>query len=375
MSIKLILSLFLIFLISCEIPKDIEEKGKDSMINPQRPYSDFQTYAEYYKKEYGKELVHPLSQTILRISSKTEKNPEYIDYIYKVSKYIEYFADYGMCFPEEIAEGKCCASFLPSTRMDQTSSSGWTLVDYGRSDWKDCKGVFTNKQNHFAIWKNDIFKKVVITYPGTKGGFIQGMAELINSGLTEFPIQKYDKNIRLVKYFGLRAQAIMEKVFTEQNIINMKIREGYRIIFTGHSLGGAMGSGTLLFALDRDIISRNVNHPVLITFGQPRTGNDEFCLTLQREAEIIYRHTNTEDPIPQIPLVKNGLRHTMGRIIISGDKSSFHIDTEEYNYDTDSIDSNQEMNVAEILGKIISKMDRHTYYYTMRIGEFCLNHN
>ncbi len=65
------------------------------------------------------------------------------------------------------------------------------------------------------------------------------------------------------------------------------------VIATGHSLGGALAVMTIYLQ----------DHVTIITFGQPRVGDAEFC---QRLADVEYsRVVNSGDPVTQVP---SGLR-------------------------------------------------------------------
>ncbi|KAF6834025.1 lipase [Colletotrichum plurivorum] len=78
----------------------------------------------------------------------------------------------------------------------------------------------------------------------------------------------------------------------------------YTVITTGHSLGGAIATiaGAELrregYAVD------------IYTYGSPRVGNDDFTnfVTVQPGAE--YRITHVDDPVPRLPPIFLGYRHT-----------------------------------------------------------------
>ncbi|GKT58485.1 lipase [Colletotrichum tofieldiae] len=78
----------------------------------------------------------------------------------------------------------------------------------------------------------------------------------------------------------------------------------YTIIATGHSLGGAIA--TIAAAnLRRD------GYPVdLYTYGSPRVGNDAFVNFVTVQAGAEYRITHIDDPVPRLPPILFGYRHT-----------------------------------------------------------------
>lgn len=67
----------------------------------------------------------------------------------------------------------------------------------------------------------------------------------------------------------------------------------YQTIFIGHSLGGALATISAFYCIDRNIIK---NEPVLITFGQPRVGNDLFARYLTENIKQIYRIARLKTP-------------------------------------------------------------------------------
>lgn len=70
-----------------------------------------------------------------------------------------------------------------------------------------------------------------------------------------------------------------------------------RILFTGHSLGGALAT---LASLEYGIKYRHV--PVnCVTFGSPRVGNDVFVRYFNHVTDESLRFVNQEDPIPGVP--------------------------------------------------------------------------
>jgi len=87
------------------------------------------------------------------------------------------------------------------------------------------------------------------------------------------------------------------------------------VIVTGHSLGGAISLLDTVFLatqLDPSINIRTVG------FGQPRSGNQEwadFVDNLVQEGRIDFEFfVNGDDPVPRLPPVALGFRHTSGEI-------------------------------------------------------------
>ncbi|KAL3426436.1 lipase [Phlyctema vagabunda] len=78
----------------------------------------------------------------------------------------------------------------------------------------------------------------------------------------------------------------------------------YKIVTTGHSLGGAVA--TLAGA---DL--RASGYPCdIYTFGSPRVGNDVFANFVTAQAGKEFRVTHLDDPVPRLPPILFGYRHT-----------------------------------------------------------------
>ncbi|WQF79560.1 Putative fungal lipase-like domain, alpha/Beta hydrolase [Colletotrichum destructivum] len=78
----------------------------------------------------------------------------------------------------------------------------------------------------------------------------------------------------------------------------------YTIIATGHSLGGAVAT---IAAAD---LRRDGYAVDLYTYGSPRVGNDAFVNFVTVQAGAEYRITHVDDPVPRLPPILFGYRHT-----------------------------------------------------------------
>ncbi len=83
----------------------------------------------------------------------------------------------------------------------------------------------------------------------------------------------------------------------------------YRMIVTGHSLGGALAT---LAAAD----IRKIDDPwysvntELYTYGSPRIGNEATARFLTEQSKYSYRVTSMHDIVPRVPLVSDNYWHT-----------------------------------------------------------------
>ncbi len=85
------------------------------------------------------------------------------------------------------------------------------------------------------------------------------------------------------------------------------VADGRRLWLTGHSLGGSLSS---LAALDLAQTGDDVPVSGLVTFGQPRTGNDVFCASLDESLPGRYaRVVHGGDLVVLLPPERFGYRH------------------------------------------------------------------
>ena len=95
------------------------------------------------------------------------------------------------------------------------------------------------------MFKYDKNKKIIVSFPGTILQSTQLLEEFLGSSLKNFHIN--NKNILISKYFGERISELLEYIFTPK--VNELLKNNYKIISTGHSLGGAIAQAFIYFAL------------------------------------------------------------------------------------------------------------------------------
>ena len=76
---------------------------------------------------------------------------------------------------------------------------------------------------------------------------------------------------------------------------------GYQVIFTGHSLGGAVASIMALYMTEDGIISKSKHRTTIVTFGQPKTGDLAFKNKIMSIAKVI-RIVRDHDKVTEIGL-------------------------------------------------------------------------
>ena len=171
------------------------------------------------------------------------------------------------------------------------SFMNWDIIQYGE----------ISNDNYYYIFKNDEFKQIIIAFPGTLNIF-----QLIEEGLGSF-FEKFDLNssdILISKYFGERALLLLKIIFTEK--INTLLNNNYKIITTGHSLGGAIAQAFMFFAIKYKKINITSNSPIIITYAQPKVGNQNFVYYLEKNSHFILRFLKKDDIVPKIPFFNLG---------------------------------------------------------------------
>uniref|UniRef100_A0A0K0CXG5 Lipase_3 domain-containing protein n=1 Tax=Angiostrongylus cantonensis TaxID=6313 RepID=A0A0K0CXG5_ANGCA len=82
-------------------------------------------------------------------------------------------------------------------------------------------------------------------------------------------------------------------------IVSQQIYPSYQVLFTGHSLGGALASlASIVFAHRHPALQNKIN---LITYGQPRVGNYEYAEAHSRLVPDSWRIVHKYDLVAHLP--------------------------------------------------------------------------
>ncbi|RCN33808.1 triacylglycerol lipase [Ancylostoma caninum] len=136
---------------------------------------------------------------------------------------------------------------------------------------------------------------IIVAFRGTRTK-IQLITELIES-MSE-PKRKLRAGGSVQHYFYVA----LEAVWKQMNAVIRKLRAtypNYSIMFTGHSLGGALASLASTIYAHRNPILKDRIH--LITFGQPRVGNFEYAETHNRLVPNSWRIVHKYDLVAHLP--------------------------------------------------------------------------
>ena len=251
--------------------------------------------------------------------------------------YYSWFASYGYCEDINVPLFCCKKHFNFFTKT-------WTIVNETSTD----KFFVYN----FILWRSDEYKKYIIAFPGTNE-ILELLNEATNMKLVEY---EGNSNIKTVNYFQKIAFELRDLIFTKQVLKDINQHPDYQFIATGHSLGGSVATIILYDAINKGYINPNVNEPVLITFGQPRTGNEDFVLDFNKKIKNVIRVVRDGDIVVSLPysLIKNPYRHLGGLILVNRDMTSMTYCPKEIgeDYSDDECGRSKSINI-----------NYHTYYF------------
>ena len=216
--------------------------------------------------------------------------------------YYSWFASYGYCEDIDVPLF-CCKNYF------DFFTKKWTIV---KEDSTDKYHVY-----NYILWRNDEFKKYIVAFPGTNE-ILELLNEAVNIKLVDY---ESGNGIKLVNYFKQVAFELKEIFFTKDVLDDIEAHPDYQFIATGHSLGGAVATIFLYEALNKGFLDPNKNEPVLITYGQPRTGNENFVLDFNKKVKKVLRIVRDGDIVVSLPysLINNPYRHLGGLILVNKD--------------------------------------------------------
>ena len=203
-------------------------------------------------------------------------------------EYYSLLTSFGYCTSDLIESNTCC--------KNEVIEDGWTVIDYGNISVNGTK-MF---DYHYVILRNDLYKKYAFSFPGTSTIY-QALGEVSKFNTVLF--EDNTENIKIDNYFYSMYYALKPYVLKEKILNDIKNHENYQLLFTGHSLGGSMANLFAFSVIYNNIIDVNKNQPVLLTFGQPRTGNKEFSKKFMEifPNGLVFRVVRKGDPVTMIP--------------------------------------------------------------------------
>jgi len=156
----------------------------------------------------------------------------------------------------------------------------------------------TGQQGFLAIDKKN--SQIVLSFRGSNS--IRNWITNFDFGLTSFPVTGCS-NCQVHSGFYNAFKESQPK-FLPALVAARKAYPSFNFIVTGHSLGGAVASiaGASL---------RTTGYPCdIYTYGSPRIGDDALATFISGQAGVTARITHVDDPVPRLPPLLFGFRHT-----------------------------------------------------------------
>jgi predicted lipase len=100
-------------------------------------------------------------------------------------------------------------------------------------------------------------------------------------------------------------QNALDLVWKNGKAVFEAVKAGGPLIFTGHSLGGALA----MIAAERALREQKLNNADVYTFGMPRVGKADFSNRYQKLAKTTFRFIHGEDVVPTVPPTELGFVH------------------------------------------------------------------
>ena len=140
-------------------------------------------------------------------------------------------------------------------------------------------------------------KEIIVGFSGT-----QGVTELIHEIEKSLPVSYtlHDSDgAQVFNFFFDHYNSDFRSDFLSNIQRYTKQHSGYSVIFTGHSLGGALAVHAAADAILSGLLTRNKVY--LYTYGQPRVGNKEFLDLFVDKLDGHFRLIHNRDLVPHVP--------------------------------------------------------------------------
>ncbi|TGZ84085.1 alpha/beta-hydrolase [Ascodesmis nigricans] len=202
---------------------------------------------------------------------------------------INYFAEYAAaayCAPNHVVgtEVRCPDNICPTVTQRRVH----TIMTFNEGK-TDTTGI---------IARDDDAKYIVVTFRGSRSF----KNWITNIALILIPAPAFCKDCKIHKGFYEAYQEVQPRI---QAAVEKLVKQypGYRIVTTGHSLGGALATIAAVDLRKRWKVES-------YTYGSPRIGNAalSFFITSSTSGSN-YRITHLDDPVPRLPLLVQGYTH------------------------------------------------------------------
>ncbi|ORZ30584.1 Alpha/Beta hydrolase protein [Catenaria anguillulae PL171] len=161
-------------------------------------------------------------------------------------------------------------------------------------------------------------REIVVSFRGTSNE--QNEADNMDLSLTPWPFAAPSnaRSMQVHRGFTRVYGAVRDQTLAAVRDLT-RANPGHRVVFTGHSLGGALATMAAVDVVASSILQ--ARQMGLVTFGAPRVGDRAFAqFTSGAGFRCIERVVNANDFIAHIPARAAGYQHISGERYILGDR-------------------------------------------------------
>ncbi|RCN28419.1 triacylglycerol lipase [Ancylostoma caninum] len=170
------------------------------------------------------------------------------------------------------------------------------------------------------IAASDKKKQIFVVFRGSKT-----TGQIILQGLNSFTPVDFFGMGRVNRYFSYGVHVLWPSI---KRVLKDLKYAGYKVAFTGHSLGGALATLAAARAARQGL--RRGNEILVYTFGAPRVGDSTFAANFNRIIPNCYRVVFRHDIVPHLPPCTKApnMYGQMGNTCTAGRSTPYHQGTE-----------------------------------------------
>ena len=219
----------------------------------------------------------------------------------------------------------------------------------------------TGTQGYAAI--NDLHKFIILSVRG-RANSINTHATLKFTYTSPFPLSTWARDAKVHGGFYHAFTGIKSKIQNAILTLAHK-RSEYDVVFSGHSMGGAMSTMAALEAMRPDggylISLRKPSQIRIYTVGQPRVGNAAYANLINSIGfKHVYRAVNYIDPVPHLPSRYLGFRHHLREIYLDQKGQAL--------YCNDVLHHGEDTNCANLIKPGDYNASYHRTYFGIEVG-------
>uniref|UniRef100_A0A0N5AVP2 Lipase_3 domain-containing protein n=1 Tax=Syphacia muris TaxID=451379 RepID=A0A0N5AVP2_9BILA len=154
---------------------------------------------------------------------------------------------------------------------------------------------FTNKTLYAGLVAVSEEKKaIMLAFRGT-----DSIEQFYDEGVMMMSLRDMKRGGKVNRYYYETFKYIWKEGLEKAVVESRKLYPNYEFWVTGISLGGAMATVAANVLVNEGISeAKNIK---LVTFGEPRTGNQQFSEIHDKTFPYTYRITHAQDVVPHIP--------------------------------------------------------------------------